>query len=977
VADYGYVREVARLVPAITTRSPKGGTGLGVVARGGATEVLEHFQTELSAHFWRISARRRALETPSPVFALEHGLNERDVTLLQEAVRAAHQSNIVYRVTRNSWLPFVVHAAEVGYIYDGVEYWPVYLGATPGWVDSESERDRVRNWFVRFAAEYGGAVPQGAWATTFSKIAWPITHAVLPKYLQVQLARLLYDYRTAWPSLLDDPAKLGVRLHSWSRHYSDRLQKFCQNTGLLGHVAFSLLLSGEGEESPYLESATLDRLIASLNSERQSRRWLLDARRSASSVRARGFRNVAATSTRPATAKRLPAATDPKLELRSERGVWKAYAILPDVKPLEHSLPRVFDAVRMSRAVVAAGRVTIPAGGLLYAVPPVELKCWPWPSEPFLQLQRASQEVNLLMADQCRITPGPWWVFRRKPGVPAVEVRGKFMRPGHKYCIVGQADQPGPDVAWLEEAPIEAEGVRAFELEVPTALSDGDWRAFLSAGISVVSDVHIRPVGLVTGGWDGEGSVEWMAGEPGLIVIHAEHAPPRCRLTIDGDPYFIEWGADQSDLFLSLDGLAIGTHEVVVSLGDADGDGRRTEGTLITTIRDPQVRPETASAGEGIRLRTSPAQPSLPEVWDSRAIVEIDGPAGMSAQLDITLRDHDGRELKSHRRDIELPVTSQDWRRLLGSLREAPELVKHYDDADLAEIAITRSGIGFASLSCERGFRGLRWVISSRHRVGYVARLIDRTDGDAPRVDFFSVERPLVAVPQHAGQEFVAPARGGLLWASNGELEVGQIIPPDPNEMLRLGGPVEPIVSTGQRTLTEAHKLMRHHQRWLDAESPASPFGLRERQRVLEAITSTLAAMVCQGRWASFEAQVRRVSAPDVDLDCAQSMVGDSPRHRELARAVATGLWRWNSPGALIQGFADVIANLAVASGMSDALKGARFLLQLARSPGELLDWDATELDKHLRCALTSPVLMRAARFAVLGTTEEVAGGIG
>jgi len=48
--------------------------------------------------------------------------------------------------------------------------------------------------------------------------------------------------------LLDDPAELGVRLHSWSRHYSERLEQFCQNTALVGHVAVALLLSGRRRE---------------------------------------------------------------------------------------------------------------------------------------------------------------------------------------------------------------------------------------------------------------------------------------------------------------------------------------------------------------------------------------------------------------------------------------------------------------------------------------------------------------------------------------------------------------------------------------------------------------------------------------------------------------------------------------------------------------------------------------------------------
>jgi hypothetical protein len=48
---------------------------------------------------------------------------------------------------------------------------------------------------VRFANNYGGARPTGAFADYFVIIAWPIAHAVLPSYLQRQLAHLLYDFR--------------------------------------------------------------------------------------------------------------------------------------------------------------------------------------------------------------------------------------------------------------------------------------------------------------------------------------------------------------------------------------------------------------------------------------------------------------------------------------------------------------------------------------------------------------------------------------------------------------------------------------------------------------------------------------------------------------------------------------------------------------------------------------------------------------
>ncbi|MCC6497881.1 MAG: hypothetical protein IT193_16640 [Propionibacteriaceae bacterium] len=945
------------------------------LARASTSETVEFLHGELDAHFRALHERRQQIGGSIHVFALEHGLLGGDLGALQEAVRSAHREHLTARTSGRWFLPFVVHAAEVGYNYDGAEYWPIYAEATPGWVDSEYERGRVRDWFTKFAEQYGGAIPQGAWANTFRKIAWPITHAVLPRYLQVQLAKMLSDYRSGWPGLLDDPLALGIRLHSWSRHYSDRLEKFCQNTALVGHVAVALLLSGDDEESPYIESAALARIVESLNSERQSRRWLQDARHSASKVRTRNFRPTTGTDNQGSQEKRLPAATDPKLQLRRDGGAWKAYAVLPDLKPLQHTLPSVYDELRKHRTVVAGARQVIPTGGLLFATAPVELATWPAPTDPFLQLQGASREVNLLIADQCRTTSGPWWVFRREPGGPATEVKGKVVRPGRLYCIVGVPELAPPDVAWCQRAEIAVDGVRAYDLQVPPVLSDPDVRALLNSRLSVISDVNIRPVGVVASSWDGEGSVEWLAGEPALIAIHAQYAPQKARLTINNEPYYVEWPTGETDLFLSLDGLDVGAHEIVVSLGDPDGDGHKTGGTLLATIRDPQVQDEGATAGEGIRLRTVPAQPSLPELWDGRAVVELDGPDGTTADLKVTLCDGEGVELDFHRRTLRLPVTGDEWQRFFHKLRD--ELAKRYDEADVAHLAVSRAGVGFATLTCERGFQGLRWVLSARHREGgYTARLIDRTDGDPVTVEFFPVERPLVAQTCSMDQVFVSQARGGLLWATNGREVAGQIVPPDPNQLLQLGV-FQPSVPTAQKSLLEVDKLIRHHRHWRDAELPAHPFGVHERKRVLDAITTAMAVMLAPGHWARFEHRIVGVAATDVDLDQAQALVGESPAQRGAAKAIATNLWQWNSAETFIEGFSQAAASLITSAGMSNTLKGARLLLQLASSPGELLDWDEAERNRYLRCVLTDPVLIRVARFAVLGSVEEVAGGVG
>jgi hypothetical protein len=170
---------------------------------------------------------------------------------------------------------------------------------------------------------------------------------------------------------------------------------------------------------------------------------------------------------------------------------------------------------------------------------------------------------------------------------------------------------------------------------------------------------------------------------------------------------------------------------------------------------------------------------------------------------------------------------------------------------------------------------------------------------------------------------------------------------------------------------------MKGHQLWKTAQLPAHPFGVRERRRVLDAITGALVGLLTPGKWASFEGQIATQAAAEVDLDRAQALVGESPAHRAAAEAIANHLWEWDSRARLIEGFSEAAGALISSSGMPNKLKGARFLLQLASSPSEPLEWETAERNEYLRAVMTDPVLMRAARFAVLGTVEEVAGGVG
>lgn len=253
------------------------------------TEVLSYLHERLDAHFRALSEARAALDPAPPVFALEHDLGETDIRLLKRSVRTVVSWGLQTRHKR-PWLPFVVYGAEHGYDYVGDRYWPPFEADTPGW--QYDHRAWLKGQFIKFAGN-------------FPIIAWPITHAVLPSYLQRQLAQLLYEFRTGLSTaLLSNPAELGSRLEIRARGYTERFRIFCRNTELLGHVS-AALLAGDEEESPYLIHSTLERIVEGLSLEQQARRWLASARQSASTVRSSGFKQ--STDTRPsASTSQLP-----------------------------------------------------------------------------------------------------------------------------------------------------------------------------------------------------------------------------------------------------------------------------------------------------------------------------------------------------------------------------------------------------------------------------------------------------------------------------------------------------------------------------------------------------------------------------------------------------------------------------------------------------------------------------------------------
>jgi hypothetical protein len=960
-------------VPTRAGRQYTTSAGEGAVGRSsrapqtpGNTEAigLVNLHRQLEAQFANLQARRAKLTGGAPIFALEHGLSQGDVTFLKsevlQAVRTGH-------MPQESWLPFVVYAAEVGYEYSGDEYWQTFEARTPGWVEN-GDRNYIRDRFRQFSAQYRGAKPAGVWAEQFTIICWPITHAVLPTDLQRQLARLLFDYRRALTSaVLDDPAEFGTRLAARAWQTSSRFQIFAQNTTLLGQVAIALLV-GEEAESPYLLPATLQRIVGDLSKEREAWRLLRGAKSSATSVRIRGLRLREGDVPGSRTAGiRLPSAVDPDISLRLD-GTWTVYLKVPDLTPLAERLPIVHtEAARLRAYVRGHAGPPLARGQLLYPGRQVRLSEWPSSGSPLIQLEGGSDSVNMLLADQCVLSAGPVWLFRIRDGLEAVEVRGKFVRPNQSYILLSLGPLPDQLPSWVTPTSCNTAGVRAHILQTPGIFDEQVIESSHSLGLNVMTDVRIRPAGIVPASWDGEGEAEYVLGDEPILAISSSRTLDKALLTLDGDPSLIRWPPGTREVFVRLDGLGLGSHRMQVSLVTVEDAPQAAEGWFDVIIRLPASRRSTGTFREGLVLLATPMNPTLTELWDGKASIDIVGPPGLDVVVEISLRSSSDGLLTRRALSATLPVDAIGWAKLANQLKEDEEIRRWYDESDVASVTVSHPGLGTVGLRCEREFTPLRWI-ADRKGVAPYLRLINNTE-NAATVEVLAFANPDRSIPTAVDAGMLLHWRpGGLVIARAGPSVASAILSPQ----IRVPSDLELLkverVGRPARSYSGLMVLMDLARRWADASLPADPFAAAGQIHVQRAITSRMAGLIGGERWESLE-QRASDNFDDINTSAFEEGVGDRPYQRSLARALlrATDRMVRLTPEDRAVLLAQVLAAYASGAGVQRGdFSFSQFLLRLASDPASLVA-TAEGTDRYrLDQVLESPFLFRAARFVVL-----------
>lgn len=936
------------------------------------TGPLEKWQERLERHFESL-ARTRA-EACLPIFALEHGLSEEELSQISPILRSRLKARLPLAP---HWLLWVIYATEHGYSYTGDEYWRSFEEKTPEW--EFHDRDRIKPWFRKFQKAYRGVVPSGPWAEHFRIIAWPITHAILPRYLQRQFARALYDLRFGLASLATrDPRSIGRLLAVNAQYASTRFQEFLQQEELTGRIVLALLGAEPSEGRQPIYPPTLQRIVSDLEKVRSAREWLKDTQR----VVADRFKGIGQGTGPPADRSRAgpPGRTTsdaahlalrPNLLLRhAGGGTWTVLLEVPSFRSVAALNADIQSFLQRTRCRLNGANDLKPTGWLLSGNRKGALRSWPDAAKPLIRFEQSHPAIDHLLESECRLSPGPIWLFRIGSDGTAREITGRIVQPGHSYIVATKGELPQTHDG-MSRCNLDCDGVKAFRLAIPPDVSAETTAWLHQFGLQVARTIRVWPAGLPGRGWDGEGSSEWLTTEAPCFGIAHDHPVEGYAIRLDNGPEaIIAAGGAENSVFIRIAPLPAGTHSLSVkarrshSLG-AIAPSPAAEGFVQLSVREPEPWTSGVAAHAGLIITIDPHAPDLDTFWRNEVSLSVIGPESYAATFAVSLESGDGREILSEAlgAPMDLPVTPEAWRRRFGQFLQREDHAWSYLEAASGTLAIEAETLGRCTLRFEHDAQPLRWVLRQDHG-SIILRLVDDSgqDGTKPEVRFYSMERPLKAVPlapETAMSGITVTPPGGLFLAEHGaHSDVVAVSTGLTGEGLQ-GLSVRPAfgeLSNGSVTPAQSLRVLAL---WHEARLSGFLAGVRH-QQVIDGFLQAVFGALCGSDWAEGEARFKRNPKSTHALEFLKMGVDTRPSfaavlrqdHSRMDGNAAEGM-RW---------FAEVAARYKVCKDH----KLCEFALRLASRPHRLAAVCGANLDNLLGQIGKNPAVLRGARLLAL-----------
>lgn len=842
--------------------------------------LLDHLQRELESIFERLSGERAKGRR---VFALEHGL-PLDVEDL--AVELSRQL-ICGSPRQTHWLVWVVFATEIGYSFTGAEYWQTFNERLPAWqrsADGNRNRSQLRVWFRMFANKFNGVRPSGTWARHFSIIAWPITHAILPRDLQSQFAKSLYHNRFKL-AVENDPVSIGRLIHTQTLPTSSRFREFSEQEELVGRIALALLRM-ESEDLP-LSSAATKRIVGDLEAAQVAKDWLQAAR---DIRRIRGAQKPQQSGRGPAGRQQQAQARfnlRPTLLLSRVGAAWRVGVQIPSFAPLASAEPSVAKFLRATKIQLQGGTGSWQPGQVLTGRSKLHmLQRWP-DGGTVVRFKDPNPILEHLLRQEGALGGGPMWVCKIGADGLARQVRHGQVRPGHAYILLARSGHAFPRSRALEPTVVQCDGVVGVRFALPRQLPQDTRQLLQSLGLRLMSTIRIWPAGVPAMSWDGEGFSEWLTTDAPCFGIDTDHELACVDVVLNGDSRLnIARNGVTGPSWLQLSPLPPGQHSLIVEVRDRTGAQQGqvvATGEVVLDIRDPLGFDDTVNQRGGLMAIASPVDATLEDLEQARLGIELLGPSGRKVELYLEIAGPESNAASLG--NVELPAIVSDlWKRLTDDAREslgASMSCRLVADAD---------EIGKFVLPLERASRPVRWLLK-RSRQAMALRLVDEAGlGDSAVCHMALLGRPSVAQLldyEDCVDGFDVTPPGGL-YVVTGKGRMDAVVVSLPNQ--QRGGDIAsqigftPALDRYAMSASSIDEDIQLLTLWSKARV-IGPLGVARRGKIVRTMRDALAKLVCGARWmraeAAFEASDKGV---DAIADLGESVCADKTRRSFAAK---------------------------------------------------------------------------------------------
>lgn len=829
--------------------------------------MLGGIQQQLQDAYGTLAKRRS--ELGYPVYALEHGLSsdEIETTWLtaSEAIRYEPPSS-------SHWLVWCALASEAGYRYSGDEFWPALERRRGEWRNNEN-RQRLRSFYRRFNADFGGPEPRGRWAGHFNIIAWPISGAILPLYLQAHFAQHLFELKYDLPRVLhaDGDAVGDLLLRRYDGH-SSRFLDFLQQTGLTTQIVLALRDEAHAPEITRIQPAVLRKIVSDLESKREAGHYLRDARRV-----------MDTTTIKVASPLQSKAATPAGSGSAGDIGDHSRFRLLARALPngryaLGVRLPD-YRRAGVTRDLVSGQRVQFvgdsehsqPASILLaQSAAERPLDAFPPPNADLVVTLDSSSKLAALLAGACRIEERPIWVLRRHLDGAYREIRGGHVRSRQEYVILtrGSPSKEAVNRAGLSPTELLASGVEAFTLSTPTVLSVEQRAALLALGLSVATGVTVEPIGLNPRPGP---TPSWLTTEPVLIAASADIDITGVAVSLDGAEPLVVPCSDAA-AYIAIEQAEPGRHTLAISPILPGGAGWHSPPeTFEFEIVPAQPWLEAMQGKSGFRVILEPADATFEMVVSGDATVTAYGPPGRNVHWSFAAYDaagHAGTAMA-----VGATRVGDAPAKLKNLIDQASKKFSdQIDEAYQIDIRASLEELGAESKRFPRVVEPLRWKFEPTTGT---ARLIDETDHDElPTLSAYPLADPIEKSPLalDAALAGLKPDGEGALLVARYKDLVQTIFVSAPksakfHDFAALGA--KQTLSLPAHRGQAAIRIVDGMRRWEKAK-PVGQLALVRRDMTVRDLRAELVGLCCGREFAGLI-----LSTPPA-LDRAQSKVGGS-----------------------------------------------------------------------------------------------------